>query len=163
MNVNKDEIKYVRLRVVGGESAGGAALAQKVGPLGFNAKMVGENIGKQTKEYKGYKIGVLLVIQNRQMDIVPEPGTSALVLRELKEVPRDRKKVKNVKHNGSLSLEAVTDIARRQRPKSMANTLTGVVKEVLGTCLSVGCRVEGMSPKDVIKRINGGEVVVPDE
>lgn len=153
----------MRLRVVGGEAAGGASLAQKVGPLGFNAKQVGESIAKETKEYKGYKIGVLLTIQGRQITITPEPGTSALILRELKEPPRDRKKVKNVQHNGSLSLAAVIEIAKRQRSKSLAKHLSGVVKEVLGTCLSVGCMVDGESPKVITKKIQEREITIEDE
>ncbi|KAI5181357.1 large subunit ribosomal protein L12e [Nematocida sp. AWRm80] len=163
MNKNAEEIKYVRLRVVGGEPAGGASLAQKVGPLGFNAKQVGENIAKETKEYKGYKIGVLLAIQNRQMTITPEPGTSALILKELKEPSRDRKKVKNVQHNGSITLATVTDIARKQRSKSLSKTLSGVVKEVLGSCLSVGCLVDGESPKEITRKIQEGEITISDE
>ncbi|KAI5170698.1 large subunit ribosomal protein L12e [Nematocida sp. LUAm3] len=162
MNKSNEEIKYVRLRVVGGEPAGGASLAQKVGPLGFNAKQVGENIAKETKEYKGYKIGVLLTIQARQMTITPEPGTSALILKELKEPPRDRKKVKNVQHNGNLSLETVIEIARKQRSKSLSKHLSGSVKEVLGSCLSVGCLVEGESPKEITRRINENEITIPE-
>ncbi|KAI5191446.1 large subunit ribosomal protein L12e [Nematocida minor] len=158
-----EEIKYVRLRVVGGEPAGGASLAQKVGPLGFNAKQVGENIAKQTKEYMGYKIGVLLAIQGRQMEITAEPGTAALILKELKEPPRNRKKEKNVQHNGSLALQAVIEIAKKQRSKSYARELSGVVKEVLGTCLSVGCLVDGESPKEITRRIQQGEIVIADE
>ncbi|EHY65132.1 large subunit ribosomal protein L12e [Nematocida ausubeli] len=158
-----EEVKYVRLRVVGGEPAGGASLAQKVGPLGFNAKQVGENIAKQTKEYMGYKIGVLLTIQGRQMDITAEPGTSALILKELKEPPRNRKKEKNIQHNGSLSLDAVVQIAKKQRSKSYARTLAGTVKEILGTCLSIGCLVDGESPKEVTRKIQEGEIVIADE
>jgi large subunit ribosomal protein L12e len=134
-----------------------------VGPLGFNAKQVGENIAKETKEYKGYKIGVLLTIQNRQMTITPEPGTSALVLKELREPPRDRKKVKNVLHNGSISLDAVIKVAKLQREKSLSKNLAGSVKEVLGTCLSVGCLVDGESPKEVTRRIQNGEIPIADE
>lgn len=162
MNKN-EEVKYVRLRVVGGEPAGGASLAQKVGPLGFNAKQVGENIAKQTKEYMGYKIGVLLTIQGRQMDITAEPGTSALILKELKEPPRNRKKEKNVQHNGSLPLSAVVEIAKKQRSKSYAKTLAGTVKEILGTCLSVGCLVDGESPKEITRKIQEGEISIAEE
>ncbi|KAH9385543.1 large subunit ribosomal protein L12e [Nematocida major] len=158
-----EEVKYVRLRVVGGEPAGGASLAQKVGPLGFNAKQVGENIAKQTKEYMGYKIGVLLTIQGRQMDITPEPGTSALILKELKEPPRNRKKEKNVQHNGSVSLDAIVEIAKRQRSKSYAKHLSGTVKEILGTCLSIGCLVDGESPKEITRKIKEGEISIADE
>ena len=39
-----------------------------------------------------------------------------------------------VKHSGNLTLDQVIDVARTMRFKSMAKTLTGTVKEILGTC-----------------------------
>lgn len=44
------------------------------------------------------------------------------------------------------------------RPKSLARTLEGVVKEILGTAFSVGCQVDGRSPKDVSDDIAAGEI-----
>jgi large subunit ribosomal protein L12e len=39
----------------------------------------------------------------------------------------------------------------------------GVAKEILGTCQSVGCTVDGKPPHDVIDLINAGEIDVPEE
>lgn len=44
------------------------------------------------------------------------------------------------------------------RFKSLARELKGTVKEILGTCYSVGCQVDGRSPKDVSDDIESGEV-----
>lgn len=71
--------------------------------------------------------------------------------------------VKHVKHSGNVSMEEVINIARTMRVRSMAKTLTGTVKEILGTAQSVGCTVEGMTPAEVQESINNGEVEVPDE
>jgi large subunit ribosomal protein L12e len=84
-------------------------------------------------------------------------------LRELKEPPRDRKKVKNIKHSGNITLDAVINIARVLRPKSMAKKLVGTVKEVLGSAFSIGCTVNGKSPVDIQKEIDEGTTVIPDE
>ena len=84
-------------------------------------------------------------------------------MRELKETPRDRKKVKNVVHNGNITLDSVIEIARVMRCKSMAKKLEGTVKEILGTCFSIGCSVNGMSPHDVQKEIEAGEITIPEE
>ena len=59
-----------------------------------------------------------------------------MLLKELKEPPRDRKKVKNIKHSGNITLDAVINIARVMRAKSMAKKLVGTVKEVRPTSLS---------------------------
>uniref|UniRef100_A0A1I8F7Z6 Ribosomal_L11 domain-containing protein n=1 Tax=Macrostomum lignano TaxID=282301 RepID=A0A1I8F7Z6_9PLAT len=67
------------------------------------------------------------------------PTASALVIRALNEPPRDRKKVKHVKHTGNITFDEVVDIAKTMRPRSMAKTMAGTVKEILGTAQSVGC------------------------
>jgi large subunit ribosomal protein L12e len=86
-----------------------------------------------------------------------------MILKELKEPPRDRKKVKNIKHSGNVTLEAIINIARALRFKSMAKKLVGTVKEVLGTAFSIGCTVNGQSPQVIQKLIDDGELTVPDE
>ena len=79
------------------------------------------------------------------------------------EPPRDRKKEKNIKHSGNITIDEVYDIARTMRSKSLAKDLAGGVKEILGTAQSVGCTVDGKPPHDIIDLINEGEIEVPDE
>jgi large subunit ribosomal protein L12e len=86
------------------------------------------------------------------------PTASTLVIKALKEPPRDRKKEKNIKHTKSLSLEDIIEIARTMRFKSMSKELKGTIKEILGTAFSVGCLVEGRSPKEVSDDIEAGEI-----
>ena len=38
----------------------------------------------------------------------------------------------------------------------------GTVKEVLGTCVSLGCTIDGKSPKEITTLINDGEIDVPN-
>lgn len=157
-----NEIKVVCIRVVGGEVGATSSLAPKIGPLGLSPKKVGEDIAKASQDWKGLRITVQLTIQNRQAKIDVIPSASSLVIKALKEPPRDRKKVKNIKHSGNLTFDVILDIARTMRPRSMARTMAGTVKEILGTCQSVGCTVEGSHPHDLIDRINAGEMEVPD-
>ena len=156
------EIKVVCLRAVGGEVGATSALAPKIGPLGLSPKKVGEDIAKASQDWKGLRITVQLTIQNRQAQIAVIPSASSLIIKALKEPPRDRKKVKNIKHSGNLSLDEVVTIARTMKVRSMAKTLAGTIKEVLGTCQSVGCTVEGSHPHDIIDKINAGEMEVPE-
>ena len=58
-------------------------------------KKVGEDIAKSTTDWKGLRIRVQLTVQNRQAKIEVIPTASALVIKALKEPPRDRKKVKH--------------------------------------------------------------------
>jgi hypothetical protein len=87
------------------------------------------------------------------------PPTISVVL----EPPRDRKKEKNIKHSGNVTLDEIFEIARTMKSKSLSKDLAGGAKEILGTAQSVGCTVDGMPPHDVIDGINSGEIEVPDE
>ncbi|KAI9184362.1 hypothetical protein H9P43_003415 [Blastocladiella emersonii ATCC 22665] len=158
-----NDVKIITLRVTGGEVAGGSALAPKIGPLGLSPKKVGDDIAKATLAYKGLRVTVQLTVQNRQAAISVVPSASSLVIGALKEPARDRKKEKNIRHSGNLTLDAIIDVARQMRDKSMARTLEGTVKEILGTAFSVGCTVEGESPKDISDKIGAGEIEIPEE
>ena len=157
------EVKIVYLRAVGGEVGATATLAPKIGPLGLSPKKVGDDIAKATGDWKGLRITVKLVIQNRQAKVEVVPSASSLVIKALKEPPRDRKKVKNIKHSGNITMDEIINIARIMRPRSMARQLAGTCKEILGTCQSVGCTVEGSHPHDIIEKIDSGEIEVPEE
>ena len=157
------EEKVVFMKCVGGEIGSAAALAPKLGPLGLSPKKVGEDIQKATKDWKVIKVMVKLSVVNRVATASIVPSASAMILKELKETPRDRKKVKNVVHSGNITLDAVIEIARVMRFKSMAKKLSGTVKEILGTCFSIGCTVNGQSPHDLQKEIEEGEITIPEE
>lgn len=123
---------------------------------------IGEDIAKETaKEWKGLRVTVKLTVQNRQAKVSVIPSAAALVIKALKEPVRDRKKEKNIVHSGSLSLEDVYEIARIMRDRSCAAAFAGTVKEILGTCVSVGCKVDGQEPRDVQQQIDDGEIDVP--
>ncbi|KAG2455912.1 RL12 protein, partial [Polypterus senegalus] len=155
------EIKVVYLRCTGGEVGATSALAPKIGPLGLSPKKVGDDIAKATGDWKGLRITVKLTIQNRQAQIEVVPSASALIIKALKEPPRDRKKVKNIKHSGSITFDEVVSIARQMRPRSIARELSGTIKEILGTAQSVGCMIDGHPPHDVIDDINSGKMECP--
>ncbi|KAF7270284.1 ribosomal protein L12 [Rhynchophorus ferrugineus] len=158
-----NEIKYVYLRCVGGEVGATSSLAPKIGPLGLSPKKVGDDIAKGTADWKGLKITVQLKIQNRQATISVVPSAASLIIKALKEPPRDRKKQKNIKHSGNITFDDILAIARQMRPRSMAKHLSGTVKEVLGSAQSVGCTIDGKLPHDVIDEVNDGTIEVPDE
>ncbi|KAG4996179.1 hypothetical protein JHK85_027618 [Glycine max] len=137
LNEEGHNVVDVFVRVTGGEVGAASSLAPKIGPLGLSPKKIGEDIAKETaKDWKGLR--------------VTEPE-------------RDRKKTKNIKHSGNISLDDVVEIARVMSPRSMAKDLSGTIKEILGTCVSVGCTVDGKDPKDLQQEISDGDVEVPLE
>ena len=57
--------------------------------------------------------------------------------------------MKNISHNGNIKFDDILKIAKtmREANKSMAIEMDGTCKEILGTCVSLGCTVDGKSPK----------------
>ncbi|RGP60461.1 transporter sec23 [Fusarium longipes] len=158
-----NEVKVIHLRATGGEVGASSALAPKIGPLGLSPKKVGEDIAKATGDWKGLRVTVKLTIQNRQAAVSVVPTASSLIIKALKEPPRDRKKEKNIKHNKSVALDEIIEIARTMRYKSFAKELSGTVKEILGTAYSVGCQVDGKPPQAIIEAIDSGDIDIPEE
>ncbi|CBY13122.1 unnamed protein product [Oikopleura dioica] len=156
-------IVEVYLRVVGGEVGATSALAPKIGPLGLSPKKIGDDICKSTADWKGLKITVKLTIQNRQAQVSVVPSASSIIIKALKEPIRDRKKVKNIQHNGNITMDDIISCARTMRPRSGARDLSGTIREILGTAQSVGCTVDGSDPHDLIDQIKAGELDVPLE
>ena len=43
----------------------------------------------------------------------------------------------------------------------MARELKGTLLEVLGTCSSMGCMIEGISAREMARRVKEGDVAIP--
>jgi large subunit ribosomal protein L12e len=155
-----NEVTIITLRCVGGEAAGASSLAPKVGPLGLAAKKIADDIAAATKAYKGLRCTIKLTVKNRQATIEVVPSASLLIIKGLNEPERDRKKEKNIQHNGNLSLDAVVKMAKSHRHRSRATTLTGTVCELLGTALSVGATVDGKNPREIQQALKAGTIKV---
>ncbi len=76
-------------------------------------------------------------------------SVAVMVIKALKEPQRDHKKVKNIKYNDNIYLDDMIEIAKIMSPCLMAKEMFGTMKEILGTCVSVGCTMDGKHPKDL--------------
>jgi large subunit ribosomal protein L12e len=60
---------------------------------------------------------------------------------------------KNIKHTGNITFDDIIEIARVMRPRSVAKSLAGTCKEMLGTAQSVGCTIDHMHPQEVMGKV----------
>jgi len=152
------EKRVVELLVSGGQATAGPPLGPALGPLGVNVLAVVNKINELTKDYAGMKVPVKVVVdvETKQFEVnVGTPTTSALIVSELKiEKGSGSPKAQKV---GDLSMQQVIRIAKIKRPELLAKTLKNAVKEVLGTCVSMGVTVEGKDPKEVQREIDEGK------
>ncbi|MEM2419665.1 MAG: 50S ribosomal protein L11 [Candidatus Bathyarchaeia archaeon] len=152
------EKKIVELLVSGGQATAGPPLGPALGPLGVNVLAVVNKINELTKDYAGMKVPVKVIVdpETKQFEVnVGTPTTSALIVSELKiEKGSGSPKAQKV---GNLSMQQLIKIAKIKHPELLSKTLKAAVKEILGTCVSMGVTVEGKDPKEVIKEVDSGE------
>lgn len=156
-------VQVVEVLVPGGQASPGPPLGPAIGPLGLNVKQVVDKINEATKDYEGLSVPVKIIVHDdRSFEIeVGIPPVSALVKREL----GIEKGSSNPGREfvGDLTMEQLIKIARIKKEQSLSYTLREVVKEVLGTCNSMGITVEGKSPKELTREIDEGKVEIPEE
>ncbi|XP_063932572.1 large ribosomal subunit protein uL11-like [Zophobas morio] len=152
-----EQVNYVYIKCIGGQPPPTANLAPKIGAFGIAPKKVGDQIAADTVSFKGIKCHVAIRIQNRQATTSIVPSASALILRALREPIRDRKKEKNVKHSGSITFSDLLNIGQQMRERSLAKEMSGTLCEILGTCHSIGCKVDGLPAPEMIAKIRSGE------
>ena len=140
-----------------GEASAGPPLGPALGPMGVNISGVVSAINEKTKDFAGMKVPVTVLVDpdTKEFEIeVGMPPTSALIKKELGLEKGSKEPRAEVV--GNLSLESAVKIAGIKRKGMLATDLKNAVKEVLGTCGSMGVRVEGKSPREVQKEISEG-------
>jgi len=148
----------IKLLVEGGKATPGPPIGPALGPFGLNVGKVVAEINEKTKEFEGMRVPVVIVIdaKTKQYEIkVGLPPVSALIKKELGIEKGAKNPGKEVV--GNLTIEQAVRIAKMKRGGSLAKTLKSAVKEVLGTCVSMGVTVEGKDPRIVQKEIDEGK------
>ncbi|MDI9619690.1 MAG: 50S ribosomal protein L11 [Candidatus Nezhaarchaeota archaeon] len=149
--------KTVRFIVEGGRATAGPPIGPALGPTGLNVMAVVNKINELTKEFAGMRVPVDVAydVETKDFEVnVGIPTTAALLLRELKAEKGSSSPAKQ--KIGDISLEQVVKVALVKKPDLLSKTLKAAVKEILGTCLSLGITVEGRSPKELQKALDEG-------
>ncbi|MDK2372031.1 MAG: 50S ribosomal protein L11 [Candidatus Korarchaeota archaeon] len=149
--------KVVKVMIEGGKATPGPPLGPALGGLGLNMGLVVKEINDKTKEYAGMKVPVEIEIdlETKEFEVrVGTPPTSMLILRELG--AEKGSSDPGSKRIGDLKMEQVVKIARTKLENANTSDLKKVVKQVLGTALSMGVTVEGKNPREIQREIDSG-------
>lgn len=149
--------KTVRFLVQGGEANAGPPIGPALGPLGVNVLQIVEEINRVTSEFKGMRVPVEVTVNTDTKEfkvVVGTPTTTALIVKEAG--VEKGSKMAGRENIGELTLDQIVKIARIKIADMRAKSLKSAVKQVLGTCLSMGITVDGRNPKEIIKEIDSG-------
>jgi len=149
--------KTFKFIVRGGEATGGPPIGPALGPLGINVMMVVNKINEVTAVYKGVKVPVEVTVDTDTKEFTVKLGslsTYAHITQTLgleKGSPDPKREFV-----GNLTFDQVVEIAKKKWDDLLAATLKGAVKEILGSCLSMGITVDGKPVKEVLRLIDEG-------
>jgi len=144
--------------VTGGEASAGPPLGPALGPMGVNILQIISAINEQTKEFQGMKIPVTVSVDadTKKWEIeVGIPSASALLLKEAG--MQKGSGTSGTEWVGEVSADMIAKIAKVKLETSYASSLKSVAKQIVGTCVSLGIKVEGKTPKEFTAEINEGK------
>lgn len=152
------EKKVINALVTGGEASAGPPLGPALGPLGVNVLGIVNEINKQTGDFKGMRVPVKVEVdlETKLFTItVGTPTTSALIVKEAAIAKGSGKP--NLEFVGELTIDKVIGIAKSKIAGSYAVSVRSAVKEVAGSCVSMGVKIEGSDPREFIKQVDEGK------
>jgi len=145
----------VEALVAGGKASAGPPLGPALGPLDVNAAQVVAKINEMTKDLNGMQVPVKVTVKSRtEFEVeVGTPPTSALIL---KEAGID-KGCGDASFVGEVTMDQVVKIVEIKRKSLLSKSIKGAVREVVGTCGSLGITVDGLSSKDAQRAVLEGK------
>lgn len=148
----------VEVLVQGGKATPGPPLGPALGPLGLNLMEVVGEINRRTADYSGMDVPVKVIAdsETKEFDIeVGSPPVSALIKKSVS--------IKKGAGNpgidvvGDISLSEIVKIVDTKGEHMLSYDKANKVKEVIGTCVSMGVTVEGKHPTEIQRAIDEGE------
>ena len=122
----------------------------------MNIGQVVAEINKKTESFKGMQVPVKVTIDTdtKEFEIsVGTPPASSLILKEAGIAKGSGNPKDPV---AELKIEQIIKIAKMKEGDLLGSDLKAKVKEVIGTCDSMGIIVEGKRAKEIIPEVNEG-------
>lgn len=147
--------EIIEVLVDGGKATAGPPIGPALGPMEINIMDVVNAINESTKSFEGMKVPVKIIVDTKSKSFEIEVGTppaSALILNKI----GAQKGSSGGKSVGNLSLKDVMEIAKMKQ-NLLGSDLKAQVKEIIGTCVSMGVSVEGKNPREIQQGLQTGE------
>jgi len=152
------EVQKISSLVTGGKASAGPPLGPALGPMGVNIMEVINAINEKTKDFEGMKVPVTVSVDpdTKKWDIeIGIPSSAALLLKEIG--IQKGSGTSGTDWVGDIGMDGIVKVAKTKLENSYADSLKSVTKEIIGTCLCLGIKVEGKFPKELTAEINAGK------
>ena len=149
--------EIIDLLVDGGKAVASPQIGQKLGPAGINISDVLKQINEKTALFAGMKVPIKLNVDTSTKEvefIIGTPPVSELIKKELG--VEKGSSAMNLDKIGNLAIEQVIKLAKMKKESMLVNTFKKAVKNIVGSCCSIGSLIEGKEPKVIEKEIDLG-------
>src|SRR3989344_960309 len=152
--MSKDKVEVL---VEGGKATAAPPLGPALGPMGVIIGQVVSDINKKTASFAGMQVPVKIFIdkETKQYEIIiGTPPASGLIKKEVNLEKGSGK----AKHEmvADILIEQVIKVAKMKETATLGKSLKEKVKEVVGTCQSMGILVEGKHAKETLRDVEAG-------
>ncbi len=148
----------VEVLIEGGKATAAPPLGPALGPLKVNIGQVVADINKKTADFKGMKVPVKVIVDTETKSYEIEIGTppaSQLIKTELG--IKSGSATPDKTYVADMSVEQIKKIARMKFDSLLANDLSAAVREIAGTCYSLGIKIDGKVPRVFIADVKAGK------
>lgn len=147
----------VEVLVEGGKATAGPPIGSSLGPLKVNIGEIVSKINEKTKEFKGMKVPVKIIVDTQTKKFEIEVGTPPVSQLIKKELGLDKGSGEpNKTKVGVLAFEQIIKIAKMKIGSLNVKNLKAAVKTVVGSCVTSGILIDSKDPKIISKEIDKG-------
>lgn len=148
----------VETLIEGGKATAAPPLGPALGPTGVNISQVVSEINKKTAEMKGMQVPVKVIVDTRTKEFMIEIGTppAAALIKKEAEIEKGSSNPLTEKV-ADLLIEQIIKIAKVKEGSLSGKDLKRRVKEIIGTCQSMGVLVEGLPAQEALNAVSEGK------
>ena len=144
--------------IQGGKATASPPLGPALGPTGVNIGEVVAEINKKTAELAGMQVPVKVTVNDETKEFTIEVGTPPAAALIKKEAGIEKGASNPLQEKvADLVIEQVIKVAKMKEDALLGKNLKMKMKEIVGTCQSMGLLVEGMPAQDALKAIDEGK------
>jgi large subunit ribosomal protein L11 len=144
--------------IEGGKASAAPPLGPALGPTGVNIGQVVAEINKKTADLKGMQVPVKVTVDDETKEFTIEIGTPPAAALIKKEAGVDKGAGNPLTEKvADLAIEQVIKIAKTKEDSLLGSDMKAKVREIVGTCQSMGVMVEGMDAQAALKAIEEGK------
>ena len=148
----------VEAMVPGGKATASPPLGPALGPLGVNIGQVVGEINKKTAAFNGMQVPVKVKVNTdtKAFEVsVGTPPASALILKEAG--IQKGSGTPNTDKVADLLIPQIIKIAKMKEDALLGKNLKSRIKEIIGTCNSMGILVQGKPAVEALKEVDAGK------